>query len=310
MSQLCDFQRFGLIAVLFGGRSAERDISLRSGQAVIRSLERSGARVLALDTGEPFLQTLVTQRPDSAFVALHGRGGEDGHIQAILEELDIPYTGSGVAASALAMNKHLTKAVWEGMGLPTPASRLLEAHTDPAAVQREVGSCIVLKPVLEGSSLGITIASTTEEIAAGYRHALAYDDSVLAERFIEGEEYTVSLLDGCELPSIRMKPSAGFYDYAAKYERDDTRYDLPSGLSPSEEKTVQSLAEQAFRVLGCQGWGRVDLMRDASGAWWLLEVNTLPGLTDHSLVPMAAAAAGINFTQLIYRILALAEHEQ
>ncbi len=304
MTAALDFAQFGRIAVLYGGRSAERAVSLRSGEAVLTCLQQQGADVVGLDTGEPYWQALSTKRPDIAFIALHGRGGEDGHMQAVLEELGIPYTGSGVAASAVGMDKRLTKAIWQGMGLPTPPARVLASENDAAAAFDELGP-VVLKPALEGSSLGISIARTREQVLAGYRTASEFNSQVLAERFIDGPEYTVSLLDGAELPSIRMQASTGFYDYAAKYERHDTRYDLPSGLDASAEAEVQALSRQAFESVGCRGWGRVDLMRDQAHQWWLLEVNTLPGLTDHSLVPMAAKAVGMDFATLIHRILGL-----
>ena len=298
-----DFSTFGRIAVLMGGTSAEREVSLQSGQAVLDALRSAGADALMVDTAGDYLDQLQNQAVDMAFIALHGRGGEDGRIQAVLEALDIPYTGSDVAASAVAMNKRLTKRVWQASGLPTADSQMLSGDSDWQAVLASLGGKAVLKPVLEGSSIGISIVDTAVGMEQGYREASQYDSDVMAERFIDGPEYTVSILGDQALPVIRMKAEDGFYDYAAKYEREDTHYFLPSGLSDVEEADVQALALEAFRALGCRGWGRVDLMRDGQGDWWLLEANTVPGLTSHSLVPMSANAVGMDFTALIARLL-------
>ncbi len=298
-----DFSTFGRIAVLMGGTSAEREVSLQSGQAVLDALRSAGADALMVDTAGDYLDQLQNQAVDMAFIALHGRGGEDGRIQAVLEALDIPYTGSDVAASAVAMNKRLTKRVWQASGLPTADSQMLSGDSDWQAVLASLGGKAVLKPVLEGSSIGISIVDTAVGMEQGYREASQYDSDVMAERFIDGPEYTVSILGDQALPVIRMKAEDGFYDYAAKYEREDTHYFLPSGLSDVEEADVQALALEAFRALSCRGWGRVDLMRDGQGDWWLLEANTVPGLTSHSLVPMAANAVGMDFTALIARLL-------
>ncbi|MEX1056392.1 MAG: D-alanine--D-alanine ligase, partial [Natronospirillum sp.] len=242
-----------------------------------------------------------------AFISLHGRGGEDGCVQAVLEALGIPYAGSGVAASAIGMNKLLTKLIWQASGLPTADSKVLADGADWAAILASLGGKAVLKPVLEGSSIGISIVDTAANMAAGYRLASQFNSQVLAERFIDGPEYTVAILGTTALPVIRLQAEEGFYDYAAKYEREDTHYFLPSGLTAEEETDLQTLSLAAFQVLGCVGWGRIDAMRDRDGGWWLLEVNTIPGLTSHSLVPMAAHAAGLSLADLAIRILQTVE---
>lgn len=299
-----DFTHFGRIVVLYGGASAERPVSLNSGQAVLSALKSAGADVFGLDTAEQdYLLRLQAEAPDRAFIALHGRGGEDGRIQAVLEALGISYTGCGVAASAIGMNKLLTKQIWQASGLPVAESQVLSDATDCGATLAALGGKAVLKPVLEGSSLGISIVSTPEAMSAGYAAASGYDSTVIAERFIDGPEYTVAIVGDQALPVIRMEAQGGFYDYAAKYERNDTQYFLPSGLSQADERELQALALSAYRALDGRGWCRIDAMRDQAGRWYLLEINTVPGLTSHSLVPMAAQAAGMNFTQLIWQLL-------
>lgn len=298
-----DIRALGRIAVLYGGDSAERAVSLQSGKAVIEALKGLDARVRGIDTAGDYMAGLRQWQPDRVFIALHGRGGEDGHIQAVLEALGYPYTGSGVAASAIAMDKLLTKRIWLGAGLPTADSVVLGPETEWEATLSSLGGKVVLKPVLEGSSLGIHIVDTAEAMAAGYEDAAHYDSTVIAERFIDGPEYTVGIVGDQALPVIRMEAEGGFYDYAAKYERNDTRYYLPSGLDAADEAALQAMSLEAFQCLGCRGWGRIDAMRDSNGQFWLLEANTIPGLTSHSLVPKAAHAAGMNFPQLIVRLL-------
>ncbi|TGG92728.1 D-alanine--D-alanine ligase [Natronospirillum operosum] len=293
----------GRIAVLYGGHSAERAVSLQSGGAVLTALQDLGADVVGIDTAEDYLAQLQAAQPQRVFIALHGRGGEDGQIQAVLDAFGYAYTGSGVAASAIAMNKLLTKRVWAGSGLPTADSRVLSADTDWSEALQALGGKAVLKPVLEGSSLGISIVDNAAAMASGYAAASQYDSEVIAERFIDGPEYTVGIVGDQALPVIRMEAESGFYDYAAKYERDDTRYFLPSGLNEEDEAALQALSLTAFRTLGCRGWGRIDTMRDSAGRFWLLEANTIPGLTSHSLVPKAARAVGLEFGDLIVRLL-------
>ncbi|WP_275287050.1 D-alanine--D-alanine ligase [Halomonas elongata] len=296
----------GRVVVLYGGDSAERDVSLKSGEAVLAALERGGVAPIAFDPAEGGLAGLEALAPDRVFIALHGRGGEDGTLQGALELLGIPYTGSGVLASALGMDKQRTKLVWQAMGLPTPECVMLDADADWNAVVERLGLPLIVKPVHEGSTLGITIVDSAETLAAAYRDAARYDARVMAERFIRGEEYTVSLLGDEALPAIRVEVPGGFYDYEAKYLSDETLYHVPCGLSEPEERALAELCREAFEAIGCQGWGRVDVMRDDRGRFWLLEVNTVPGMTDHSLVPQAAAHAGVDFDTLVLRILATA----
>ncbi|WP_046079746.1 D-alanine--D-alanine ligase [Halomonas sp. HG01] len=294
----------GRVVVLYGGDSAEREVSLKSGAAVLASLERSGVQAVGFDPAEQGgLAGLEALRPDVVFIALHGRGGEDGTLQGALELLGIPYTGSGVMASALGMDKQRTKLVWQALGLPTPQSEMLGPDADWAAVAERLGLPLIVKPVHEGSTLGITIVESPEALEAAYRDAARFDARVMAERFVRGEEYTVTLLGDSALPAIRVEVPNGFYDYEAKYLSDETLYHLPCGLPAGDEARLAELSRDAFAAIGCAGWGRVDVMRDAEGRFWLLEVNTVPGMTDHSLVPQAAAHAGIDFDALVRRIL-------
>jgi len=286
-----------------GGKSAEREISLKSGTMVLNALRKSGVDAHAFDPRDSGLEALKQQGYARAFIALHGRFGEDGTVQGALEYLGIPYTGSGVMASALAMDKWRTKLLWHAAGLPTPAYRLMDARTDPAVLAARLGLPLMVKPAREGSSIGMSKVTSVEKIAPAYELAAGYDDVVIAERFIEGMELTAAILGDEPLPLIRLETPREFYDYQAKYFADDTRYICPSGLPADQERALQQTALEAFRVLGCCGWGRVDLMLDRDGNPQLLEVNTIPGMTDHSLVPMAARAKGISFEQLVVRIL-------
>jgi len=286
-----------------GGRSAEREISLKSGTMVLDALKRSGVDAHAFDPRDHGLEALKALRFDRAFIALHGRFGEDGTVQGALEYLGIPYTGSGVMASALAMDKWRTKLLWRAAGLPTPNYELMSARTDPAGLAARLGLPLMVKPVREGSSIGMSKVTTIEKIAPAYELAARYDDGVIAERFVEGIELTAAILGDEALPLIRLETPREFYDYEAKYFADDTRYICPCGLPAEQERSVQRTALEAFRVLGCSGWGRVDAMLDRDGKLQLLEVNTIPGMTDHSLVPMAARAKGISFEDLVVRIL-------
>jgi len=293
----------GKVAVLMGGSSAEREISLLSGKAVLDSLLRSGVDAHAVDPAEQnIFEALGKDQFDRAMIMLHGRTGEDGKMQGALELMQLPYTGSGVLASALAMDKVLCKRLWQNLGLNTPAFIVLDAESDWQSVIDELGPVFV-KPVKEGSSIGISRAEDAEELKASYALAAQYDDVVIAEQFIDGPEYTVAVLDGNTLPSVGMQASGQFYDYDAKYFSDETQYSCPSDLDTEDEKALGSLALKAYEAVGCSGWGRVDVMRDVLGNFWLLEVNTVPGMTDHSLVPMAAKAAGIEFDDLVLEIL-------
>jgi D-alanine-D-alanine ligase len=291
---------FGKVAVLMGGTSAEREISLMSGKAVLDSLRRSGVDAQAFDHAERELSEI--RRFDRAFVVLHGRGGEDGTIQGALELLNVPYTGSGVLASALALDKWRTKLVWQAAGVPVTDHVLLEPGSDSDAVVARLGLPIFVKPANEGSSIGVTKVKRAEDLAAAYRTAARYDRLVLAERFIDGAEVQFPVLGERVLPSIRIEPVTEFYDFDAKYFRDDTRYHCP-GLPVDEEQRLHGLVLHAFRVLGCRGWGRMDLIIDRTGQPFFLEVNTVPGMTSHSLMPMGATAAGIDFDALCLRIL-------
>jgi D-alanine-D-alanine ligase len=294
---------FGKVAVLLGGPSSEREISFLSGNAVLAALRGKGIDAHAFDPKERRLHELATDGFDRVFIALHGRFGEDGTIQGVLEWLGIPYTGSGVLASALAMDKLRTKLVWKASGLPTPAYEILPADADLRAVAARLGLPIMVKPVCEGSSLGMSKVREAGGLDEAYALAVNYDRVVMAEAFIEGPELTVGILGDDVLPIIKLETPRDFYDYQAKYIADDTRYILPCGLAPARERELQALSREAFAVLGCRGWGRVDLMLDVSGAPQLLEVNTAPGMTDHSLVPMAARAVGLSYEDLCLRIL-------
>lgn len=297
----------GPVVVVYGGSSAEREVSLKSGAAVLAALKRQGVAAVGYDPQEGGLAGLEALAPSVVFIALHGRGGEDGTLQGALELLGIPYTGSGVLASALGMDKQRTKQVWQALGLPTPESIMLSADTEWAAVASQLGFPLVVKPVHEGSTLGISIVRSEAELEAAYRDAATFDTQIMAERFIAGEEYTVALLGETVLPAIRVEVPGGFYDYAAKYLSNTTQYHLPCGLDEVDERALSALCQRAFAAMGGRGWGRVDVMRDAEGRFWLLEVNTVPGMTDHSLVPQAATHAGIDFDELVVRILATAE---
>jgi D-alanine-D-alanine ligase len=294
---------FGKVAVLMGGSSAEREVSLNSGRAVLNALHARGVDAHAVDPVTDNVHELPTAGFTRAFIILHGRGGEDGAMQAVLESIGLPYTGSRVLGSALSMDKLRCKWVWQGAGLPTPAWRVLKTE-DEAGQAGVLGMPLMIKPASEGSSIGISKVESVDKLKDAWRFAREYDDSVIAEQFIDGDEYTVSILDGEALPVIRLQTPREFYDYEAKYKANDTQYICPCGLDAEAETAMQELALQAFEVAGVEGWGRVDLMRDAQGNNWLIEVNTVPGMTDHSLVPMAARAAGIEFDELVLRILA------
>lgn len=294
-------ETFGKVAVLMGGNSAEREISLLSGNAVLAALQHQGVAAQAFD---PAGQELAGLRGfDRVFIVLHGRGGEDGSMQGALELMGLPYTGSGVLASALSMDKWRTKLVWQAAGIPITDYLLLDEHSDPAAVVARLGLPIFVKPANEGSSIGITKVKRAEDLAAACELAARYDRLVIAERFVDGMEVQFPILGDRVLPSIRIEPAVEFYDYDAKYFRDDTRYHCP-GLPAEQERSLHELVLRAFHVLGCRGWGRMDLIIDRAGRPYFLEMNTVPGMTSHSLMPMGARATGIEFDELCMRILA------
>ncbi len=297
---------FGKVAVLLGGRSAEREVSLKSGTMVLAALQQKGVDAHAFDPRDRGLDALIAERFDRVFIALHGRYGEDGTVQGALELLGIPYTGSGVLGSALAMDKWRTKLVWQAAGVPTPPYELLGPATDFNAVAARLGLPIMVKPANEGSSIGMTKVKRAADLEEAYALAANYDPVVIAEGFIDGMELTGGILGREALPLIRLETPRDFYDYDAKYVADDTRYLLPCGLPAAAERELQAAGLRAFDVLACRGWGRVDLMLDRAGRPYFLEVNTSPGMTDHSLVPMAARHAGRPFPDLCVRILELA----
>ena len=295
---------FGKVAVLLGGRSAEREISLMSGNAVLKALRAKGVDAHPFDPAERDLFDLRREGFARCFIALHGRGGEDGTVQGALEVLGMPYTGSGVLGSAVAMDKWRTKMIWLANGLPTPRYRILAANDDWNAIAQELALPLIVKPANEGSTLGLTKVTSVTQLPAAYQLAAAkYRDLALAEQFIDGPEYTASIVADAPLPLIRIEAPQGNYDYQNKYFTDDTKYHCPSGLPSEKEVALQALALKAFRVVGCLGWGRVDLMLNRKGRAFLLEVNTVPGMTDHSLVPKAARAVGMSYEDLCLRIL-------
>jgi D-alanine-D-alanine ligase len=295
---------FGKVAVLLGGDSTEREISLLSGNAVLAALKRRGVNAHAFDPQGTPVQKLASEGFDRAWIALHGPGGEDGTMQGALEWLGIPYTGSGVLASALTMDKLKTKRVVVGAGYVAPEYVVLSSPADLKPALERIGLPMMVKPASQGSSVGITKVKTAAELPAAYAEASAIDPIVFAETFITGDEFTVGVLQNGGLPSIRIQPATEFYDYQAKYFRNDTQYHCPSGLDSKAEAELQAAALGAFRVTDCEGWGRVDFMRDrVSGKFYFVEINTTPGMTDHSLVPMAARQSGIDFEELVWRVL-------
>jgi D-alanine-D-alanine ligase len=294
---------FGKVAVLMGGRSAEREISLLSGNAVLGALRERGVDAHAFDPKERDLSDLRFENFDRVFVALHGRYGEDGTVQGALELLGIPYTGSGVMASALAMDKWRTKLMWQAVGIPVPKDVLVNETSDWNAVVQTLGLPLIVKPVHEGSTIGLTKVRTAKELPAAYELAVRHDRMVLAEEFIDGQELTASILGDTALPLIRIEAPLGNYDYQNKYFSDETKYHCPAGIRADAEQTIREVALHAFRVLGCEGWGRADLILRADSNFSFLEMNTSPGMTGHSLVPMAARQAGLAFPDLVMRIL-------
>jgi D-alanine-D-alanine ligase len=298
---------FGKVAVLFGGTSAEREVSLNSGSRVLAALQGQGIDAHAFD---PAVQTLDDLKGyDRAFIALHGRHGEDGTIQGALEVMHIPYTGSGVLASALAMDKFRTKLMWQAAGLPIPEYALLNADSDFAEIEEELGLPLFVKPAREGSSIGVTKVKARGELKAAYEEAARHDPLVIAEKGVMGGEYTVGIIGDEAMPIIKIEPATEWYDYEAKYNRDDTKYLCPCGLPEAKEQQIRKGALEAFRILGGRGWGRVDFLMDEEGNHYFLEVNTAPGMTDHSLVPMAARVSGLEYPALVRRVLEMAAND-
>lgn len=295
----------GGVAVLMGGPSAERAVSLKSGAAVLAALTRAGVDAWGIDWQGDLMDALGTRRPDRVFIALHGRGGEDGQVQGALQIAGIPYTGSGVLGCALSMDKIRSKWIWRSLGLPTPDFVVIDADeaVDPDALVARLGLPLVVKPSREGSSIGVSKVERVAELLPAIAHARHFDAQILAERWITGGEYTLSIVDGLALPMIKLETPRQFYDYEAKYQSDDTRYLCPCGLAPAIETATAEIALRAFAALGASGWGRVDFMFDAELRPWLIELNSVPGMTDHSLVPMAAARHGWSFESLVLRIL-------
>ncbi|MEG1031970.1 D-alanine--D-alanine ligase [Acinetobacter sp. TTH0-4] len=300
---MANASKFGKVAVLLGGKSAEREVSLDSGTAVLEALVRSGVNAEAFDPKERSVTELVHY--DRAFIVLHGRGGEDGQIQGALEWLDIPYTGTGVQGSAIGMDKVKTKQVWQGSELPTAPYRIVTKDSDLNAVIESIGLPFIIKPVHEGSSIGMSKVEKMEDFAEAMSKATVHDAVVMAEKWVTGREFTIVILNGQALPVIRLEPpkDVAFYDYEAKYNRNDVQYGIPCGLTEAEEKQLQTLSLRAFQAVGASGWGRIDAMQDEQGNFWLLEVNTVPGMTSHSLVPKAAKAVGYSFDELCVAIL-------
>ena len=296
---------FGKVAVLLGGPSSEREISLLSGNAVLAALRRAGVDAHPFDPAERNVWALRDEGFERVFIALHGRFGEDGTVQGALETLRIPYTGSGVMASALAMDKWRTKLVWQAAGIPTPRWRVVDARTDWMRVIAELGLPLIVKPSREGSTIGITKVARVDhdELALAYAEAAKHDPLVLVEEFVAGVELTASIVDGRALPLIRIEAPQGNYDYHAKYFSNETKYHCPAGLPEPKEQEIRASALRAFDIVGCRGWGRLDLILRADGSFSFLEVNTSPGMTGHSLVPMAARAAGTSFADLCVEIL-------
>ena len=296
-------QEFGRVAVLFGGSSSEREISLLTGRAVLAALQRRGVDAHAFDPQQQPLTSLIDARFDRVWIALHGPGGEDGTVQGALECLGLPYTGSGVLGSAIGMDKLRTKRLAAAVGISSAETVVLRGERDLETAAEQLGFPMIVKPATQGSSVGMSKVEGAGDLPAAYAAAAQTDDSVFAEKWITGAEYTVGILQGRALPSIRIETPQKFYDYQAKYFRDDTRYFCPSGLAAEAEKHLGALAMAAFEAAGAEGWGRVDFMSDETGRPLLLEINTVPGMTDHSLVPMAARAIGIDFDQLAWQVL-------
>ena len=298
-----DAKEFGRVAVLLGGTSSEREISLKSGNACLAALLKRGVDAHPFDPKDKPIATLVSAKFDRVFIALHGPGGEDGTLQGALEFLGLPYTGSGVMGSAIGMDKLRTKRLAQAVGIPTTDYMVLRSPADLDNCIERLGLPMIVKPATQGSSVGMTKVEKADQLLGAYQAAAMLEPDVFAEPWITGAEYTVAILQGRALPSIRIETPATFYDYQAKYFRNDTKYSCPSGLSPEAEKHLANLAQATFTAVGAEGWGRADFMMDKAGKPYLLEINTVPGMTDHSLVPMAARALDISFEQLVWQVL-------
>lgn len=303
---IVDTAQFGKVAVLMGGLSAEREISLQSGNAVLTALQNKGVDAHGVDVGENIASELIEGNYQRVFIVLHGRGGEDGTMQGLLEIMRLPYTGSGVMASSLAMDKLKTKQIWRAMGLPTPDFYIIDSQISCQQALETLGLPLIIKPVLEGSSIGMSKVEEVEELIPAWQKAQLCGGTVIAESWIEGDEYTAALLGDQVLPMIKLKTSHKFYDYDAKYDADDTQYVCPCGLPGERESALAELAKKAFDAVNASTWGRVDFMVDEKNEPWLIEVNTVPGMTSHSLVPMAAKQAGMSFDYLVLDILSAA----
>lgn len=297
-------EQYGKVAVLMGGQSAEREISLNSGGAVFESLQRQGIDAHAIDCDQQTMRQLQDENFDRVFIVLHGRGGEDGTIQGALESIGLPYTGSGVLGSALAMDKLRTKQIWHSCGIPTPPFQILDDGFDAVEVVEKLGLPLMVKPIHEGSSIGMSRVESVDELDSAWKAATQTDSAVMVESWVSGAEYTVAILNDEALPVIKLETPNSFYDYDAKYRAETTQYICPCGLDSNAEQKLKTLALKAFDAVEAKGWGRVDVMADSAGTFLPIEVNTVPGMTDHSLVPMAANAAGIDFDQLTRIILA------
>ena len=296
-------KEFGKVAVLMGGWAAEREVSLKSGEAVLAGLLEKGVDAHKVDAGRDVLDVLRNEKFDRVFNILHGRGGEDGVLQGALDILQIPYTGCGVMASSISMDKLMTKRIWTGSGMPTPAFEILTSESDFEEVVEKLGLPVMVKPAQEGSSIGMTKVSEAHRLKPAFEEAAKYDDIVFAEQWIVGQEYTIGMLSNEVLPPIRLETNANFYDFDAKYVSNDTQYHCPCGLDDDSLDALKTLARTAFDILGARGWGRIDVMQDNMGTFWLIELNTVPGMTDHSLVPMAAKQQGLSFSDLVVEIL-------
>ncbi len=296
-------EEFGKVVVLMGGQYGEREVSLKSGNNILAALQRSGVDAHGLDVKEDVIEKLIAIKPDRAFIAMHGRGGEDGAMQGLLEYLRIPYTGSGVAASAITMDKTLTKLIWERIGIPTPIFRVVYDIEAAIQVMNDFGLPLCVKPYNDGSSLGVSKVITPEQLPDAFKLASAQTPKVMIEPWIDGEEHTVGILGNRALPVVEIKTPRTFYDFNAKYTQNTTEYLCPCNLPPEKERQLQDLCLRAFFAMGCKDWGRVDLVVDRLENFWFLEINTVPGMTDHSLVPKAAARLGISFDELVLEIL-------